>query len=89
LSNGFAMSVLTKPSATENTWILSGASATASDWLIECSAALLAPYAGPSGSPRNAPREPTFTIRPPPFVAITFAADWQSAAGETKLTSKI
>ena len=42
-----------------------GASATASDWPNACSPALLAPYAGCAGSPRNAPRDPTLTIRPP------------------------
>src|ERR687889_1749965 len=41
-----------------------GASACASDWLMLFSPALLAPYAGCSGSPRNAPREETLTIRP-------------------------
>ena len=59
------MSVATKPGATVATAMPYGASATARDWPSAFSPALLAPYAGCSGSPRNAPRDETLTIRPP------------------------
>jgi len=64
-SSSTVMSVATYPGATDATVMPCGASATASDWPNACSPALLAPYAGWAGSPRNAPRDPTFTIRPP------------------------
>ena len=41
-----------------------GARRCAIDWPNECRPALLAPYAGMSGSPRYAPLEPTLTTRP-------------------------
>lgn len=59
------MSVSTKPGATVATAMPYGASATANDWAMAFIPALLAPYAGLAGSPRNAPRDETLTIRPP------------------------
>jgi hypothetical protein len=59
------MSVSTYPGATLATAIRYGARARAIDWPNAFSPALLAPYAGCRGSPRNAPREVTLMIRPP------------------------
>jgi hypothetical protein len=58
------MSVAMKPGARVATEMPSGARARAIDCPKACSPALLAPYAGTSGSPRYAPREPTLTMRP-------------------------
>nr|BFE75828.1 hypothetical protein GCM10020092_091290 [Actinoplanes digitatis] len=82
------MSVSTKPGATQATPIPYGASATASDCAIEFSAALLAPYAGWPGSPRNAPRDDTLTIRPPRS-RMCCAAAHAAFAAPKRLTSKV
>ncbi|GHJ14261.1 hypothetical protein TPA0908_22560 [Micromonospora sp. AKA38] len=63
-----------------------GASATASDCAIAFIPALLAPYAGLAGSPRNAPREETFTIRPPRS-RMCWAAHQAALAAPTRLVS--
>ena len=70
-----------------------GASATASDWPNACSPALLAAYAGWAGSPRNAPRDPTFTIRPPgpdpPRAIMCRTAHQVAFAAPTRLTPSV
>ena len=60
-----AMSVSTNPGATAVTVMPCGASARARDWL-KVQAGLARPVGGLPVSPRNAPREETLTIRPPP-----------------------
>ena len=83
------MSVATYPGATEATAMPCGASATASDCPNACSPALLAPYAGWAGSPRNAPRDPTFTIRPPPRATMCRTAHQVTFAAPTRLTPSV
>ena len=63
-STGAAISLAMNPGASVTTPMPWLPSATAREDPIACRPALLAPYAGTSGSPRNAPREPTLTIRP-------------------------
>jgi hypothetical protein len=80
------MSVSTYPGATAATAMPYGASARAIDCPNALSPALLAPYAGCRGSPRNAPREVTFTIRPPVcFICCT--AHQVTLAAPVRLTA--
>jgi hypothetical protein len=82
------MSVSTYPGATVATAIRYGASARASDCPNAFSPALLAPYAGCRGSPRNAPRELTFTIRPP-LCLMCRTAHQVTLAAPVRLTSRV
>jgi hypothetical protein len=89
-SSSTVMSVATYPGATDATVTPCGASATASDWPNACSPALLAPYAGWAGSPRNAPRDPTFTIRPPrPERVMCRTAHQAAFAAPIRLTPSV
>ena len=88
-SSAAVMSVSTYPGATDATVMPCGASATASDCPNACSPALLAPYAGWAGSPRNAPRDPTFTIRPPPRATMCRAAHQVAFAAPARLTPSV
>ena len=81
-----AMSVSVSPGATAVTAMPRGPSARASDWPNAISPALLAPYAGWPGSPRNAPREETLTIRPPSRMWRT--AHQVTLAAPTRLTAE-
>ena len=88
-SSSTVMSVATYPGATDATVMPCGASATASDWPNACSPALLAPYAGWAGSPRYAPRDPTFTIRPPDPVIMCRTAHQVTFAAPIRLTKSV
>src|SRR5690606_34507991 len=89
-SFGACRSVATTPGATEATATPCGASVRASDCPSACTAALVAAYAGWSGSPRNAPREPTLTIAPPVPAATRCRAAAQLAwAVPSRLTRTI
>src|SRR5882757_5650303 len=81
------MSVVVQPGAMVVTAIPSGPSARAIDWPNDTSAALLAPYAGWFGSPRNAPREETLTIRPPRPMCRT--AHHVTFAAPTRFTARV
>jgi hypothetical protein len=88
LSSPSAMSVSTYPGATLATAIRYGASARAIDCPNAFSPALVAPYAGCRGSPRNAPREVTLMIRPPAcFMCCT--AHQVTLAAPVRLTARV
>lgn len=88
-SEGRAISVWTNPGATVPTEIPCGANATAIDWPKAFIPALEAPYAGESGSPRNAPRLDTFTTAPPPEVMRYGTAQYVALAAPSRLTASV
>src|SRR5919205_2800239 len=88
-STSRAISVCTKPGATQVTEMPTGASARA----IDCAKAFIpafdAPYAGLSGSPRKAPRLDTLTTAPPPAACRCGTARNVALAAPTRLTASV
>ena len=83
------MSVSMNPGATVDTAMPSAPSATASDWPSALRPAFDAPYAGCSGSPRNAPRDETLTIRPASERRRNGSAQNVTFAVPSRLTSTV
>src|SRR4051794_6363730 len=90
VSSSAAMSVSVKPGATAVTVIPRGPRSRASDWPKAIIPAFDAPYAGWPGSPRNAPRDDTFTIRPPrPPRSMCCTAHQVTFAAPTRFTPSV
>src|SRR3954447_21788877 len=90
VSSSAAMSVSVKPGATAVTVIPRGPRSRASDWPKAIIPAFDAPYAGWPGSPRNAPRDDTFTIRPPrPPRSMCCTAHQGTFAAPTRVTPSV
>src|SRR5256885_16731531 len=84
-----ALWVATNPGAIPVTTIPSLPRPRARDWVNELSAPLLAPYARCIGSPRNAPRDGTVTIPPPPRRRLCRTAHQGTLAAPTRVASGV